>query len=67
MLSAVGLDGDPGEFHAPAGELVDAFDETDVDIVAQSERDGVGVDRGSAPLTASGDSREQHVAQRLVP
>ena len=41
VLSAVGLDGTPGEFHAPAGELVDAFTSSDVDIVAQSERDGV--------------------------
>ena len=37
VLSAVGLDGMPGEFHAPAGELVDAFATSDVDIVAQSE------------------------------
>lgn len=41
VLSAVGLDGVPGEFHAPAGELVGAFTTTDVDIVAQSERDGI--------------------------
>jgi SAM-dependent methyltransferase len=41
VLSAVGLEGAPGEFHAPAGELLAAFGQTDVDIVAQSERAGV--------------------------
>ena len=41
VLSAVGHDGVPGEFHAPAGELVEAFAASDVDIVAQSEHDGV--------------------------
>jgi SAM-dependent methyltransferase len=41
VLSAVGLDGQPGEFHAPAGELVNAFGSADVDIVAAAERDGV--------------------------
>lgn len=41
VLSVVGHVGDPGTFHAPAGELVDAFSRDDVDIVAQSEHDGV--------------------------
>jgi SAM-dependent methyltransferase len=41
VLSAVGLDGVPGEYHAPAGELVDAFTASGVDIVARSERDGL--------------------------
>jgi SAM-dependent methyltransferase len=41
VLSAVGHDGMPGEFHAPAGELVEAFATSAVDIVAQSERDGL--------------------------
>ncbi len=41
VLSSVGLDGSPGEFHAPEGELVEAFGTRDVDIVAQSERDGI--------------------------
>jgi SAM-dependent methyltransferase len=41
VLSAVGLDGVTGEYHAPAGELVDAFTSSGVDIVARSERDGL--------------------------
>ena len=41
VLSAVGLDGPPGEFHAPAGELVGAFDNPDIAILASAEGEGV--------------------------
>ncbi len=40
VLSAVGLDGEPGEFHAPPGELVCAFRELEVDIERHVELDG---------------------------
>ncbi len=44
VLSAVGLDGEPGPFHAPAGELIDAFaaqaaDGT-IEVLVDDERDG---------------------------
>ena len=41
VLSAVGLDGTPGEFHAPPGELDAAFATAGVDVLASSETDGV--------------------------
>jgi 2-polyprenyl-3-methyl-5-hydroxy-6-metoxy-1,4-benzoquinol methylase len=40
VLSVVGLDGEPGEFHAPPGELVDAFRDLDVVIERHVELDG---------------------------
>ncbi len=40
VLSQVGLDGDPGPFHALPGELVCAFREYDVEIVRSVELDG---------------------------
>ena len=40
VLSQVGLDGEGGEFHAPPGELVDAFREFDVTIERHVELDG---------------------------
>jgi len=40
VLSQVGLTGEPGAFHAPPGELIDAFRELDVDIVRSLEADG---------------------------
>ncbi|HEY5663727.1 MAG TPA: methyltransferase domain-containing protein [Ilumatobacter sp.] len=40
VLSRVGLDGTPGPFHAPPGELVVAFGHLDVDIVRSIEADG---------------------------
>ncbi len=40
VLSVVGLDGEPGAFHAPPGELVVAFRELDVDILRSVELDG---------------------------
>lgn len=40
VLSCVGLTGEGGEFHAPAGELVDAFRKLDVEIVRSIESDG---------------------------
>ena len=40
VLSSVGLDGPPGPFHAPAGDLVCAFRELDVDIARSVELDG---------------------------
>jgi SAM-dependent methyltransferase len=41
VLSVVGVDGRPGEFHAPAGELVDAFTRADVEIVHHTEEHGL--------------------------
>lgn len=40
VLSCVGLDGEPGPFHAPPGELVDAFRRLDVVIERHVELDG---------------------------
>ena len=40
VLSEVGLDGDPGPFHAPPGELVDAFRHLDLTILRHVEMDG---------------------------
>ena len=40
VLSAVGLEGEPGPFHAPPGELVCAFRDTDVTIERSVELDG---------------------------
>jgi len=40
VLSSVGLAGEPGEFHAPPGELVDAFRGLDVTIERHVELDG---------------------------
>lgn len=40
VLSEVGLDGEPGEFHARAGELLAAFDRDDVELLAEHEGDG---------------------------
>ena len=40
VLSQVGLHGEPGEFHASPGELVDAFREFDVTIERHVELDG---------------------------
>ena len=44
VLSAVGLDGTAGPFHAPAGELTNAFDAAAtsgmIDVLVDDERDG---------------------------
>jgi SAM-dependent methyltransferase len=40
VLSAVGVDGPPGPFHAPAGELTTTFARDDVDVLFDDERDG---------------------------
>lgn len=40
VLSEVGSSGQPGEFHAPPGELVVAFREFDVDVMRSVELDG---------------------------
>lgn len=40
VLSSVGLDGEPGPFHAPPGELVCAFRDLDVAIERSVELDG---------------------------
>ena len=40
VLSAVGLEGEPGAFHAPAGDLTDAFDRDDVDVLLHEEANG---------------------------
>jgi 2-polyprenyl-3-methyl-5-hydroxy-6-metoxy-1,4-benzoquinol methylase len=40
VLSQVGLDGEPGEFHAPPGELVNAFAGLDLVILRHVELDG---------------------------
>jgi SAM-dependent methyltransferase len=40
VLSTVGLDIDGGPFHAPPGELVDAYKGTDVDVVYHCEASG---------------------------
>ncbi len=40
VLSHVGLDGEPGPFHAPPGDLVCAFRQFDVDVVRSVELDG---------------------------
>jgi hypothetical protein len=40
VLSQVGSAGEPGAFHAPPGELVDAFREFDVTIERHVELDG---------------------------
>jgi SAM-dependent methyltransferase len=37
VLSEVGLQGEPGAFHAPAGDLTNAFDRDDVDILLHVE------------------------------
>jgi SAM-dependent methyltransferase len=41
VLSAVGLDGVPGEFHAPPGELERAFTADGFDVLAGAEADGL--------------------------
>jgi SAM-dependent methyltransferase len=41
VLSAVGRDGEAGPFHAPAGELLRAFDRPDVELLEAVEADGV--------------------------
>ena len=40
VLSQVGLDDEPGPFHAPPGDLVCAFRQYDVDILRSVELDG---------------------------
>lgn len=40
VLSVVGLQGEPGAFHAPPGELVVTFREFDIDIIRSVELDG---------------------------
>jgi 2-polyprenyl-3-methyl-5-hydroxy-6-metoxy-1,4-benzoquinol methylase len=40
VLSSVGLDGEPGPFHAPPGDLVCAFRDLDVRIERSVELDG---------------------------
>jgi hypothetical protein len=37
VLSAVGLQGEPSAFHAPVGDLTDAFDRDDVDVLLHDE------------------------------
>lgn len=41
VLSAVGVDGTPGPYHAPSGELDAAFATSGVDVLASSEAAGV--------------------------
>lgn len=41
VLSVVGVEGQPGEFHAPAGELLDAFTRPEVEIVHHAEERGL--------------------------
>jgi SAM-dependent methyltransferase len=41
VLSVVGVAGQPGEFHAPAGELLDAFTRPDVEIAHHAEENGL--------------------------
>ena len=41
VLSAVGLEGEPGPFHAPSGELRDAFTRDDTRILLDVEADGL--------------------------
>ena len=41
VLSAVGLDGEPGPFHAPAGELPAAFSSCSLDVLVDREADGL--------------------------
>lgn len=41
VLSAVGLDGEAGDFHAPPGDLVAAFDSDDTEVIAQQEGNGL--------------------------
>ncbi len=41
VLSEVGLDGEPGPFHARPGDLVRTFCELDVDIVSHTEAGGL--------------------------
>ena len=40
VLSSVGLEGEPGAFHAPAGELIVAFDRDDVSVLLHDEANG---------------------------
>jgi SAM-dependent methyltransferase len=40
VLSTVGLEGEPGAFHAPAGDLIDAFDRDDVEVLLHDETNG---------------------------
>jgi 2-polyprenyl-3-methyl-5-hydroxy-6-metoxy-1,4-benzoquinol methylase len=40
VLSQVGLDGEPGPFHAAAGDLVCAFRQYDVEVLRSVELDG---------------------------
>jgi len=40
VLSAVGLAGEPGAFHASAGELIDAFDRDHVGVLLHDEANG---------------------------
>ncbi len=40
VLSQVGLDGEPGPFHAPPGDLVCAFRQFDVEVLRSVELDG---------------------------
>ena len=41
VLSEVGLVGEPGQFHARSGELIEAFPPGSVDVLASSEQAGV--------------------------
>lgn len=41
VLSQIGLDGEPGPYHAPPGDLSIAFSELDVDIVSHHEAHGL--------------------------
>lgn len=41
VLSRVGRDGEVGPFHAPAGELLRAFDRPDVELLEAVEADGL--------------------------
>lgn len=41
VLSSVGLDGEPGPFHAPPGELLDAFTRDDTELLLDVESHGL--------------------------
>lgn len=41
VLSVVGVDGEAGEFHAPPGELLDAFSRPDTEILMHLEGSGL--------------------------
>jgi len=69
VLSCVGAGSEPGPFHAPVGELLDAFRALDVDILRSIESDGeatlVARRRAAPPAKRSAGQAKAKRTRRL--